>query len=137
MTTTLASGSGAAAPRPQNRNRRIDPLKMGLPDPRPLTGYSVAYSEVGMKSRITITLDQPCVIRQPLWGFINCTDGTLVYPTSVTVVNRTTFYFDFPAVLNPAVAFVWVPWQDTQVQNFQGGFVAPGGQWFREPQIIK
>ena len=29
------------------------------------------------------------------------------------------------------VAFVEAPYQDSQVQNFQGGYVVPGGKWFR------
>ena len=32
-----------------------------------------------------------------------------------------------------SVAFVQVPYQDTQVRNFQGGFVRPGGQRFCDP----
>ena len=32
-----------------------------------------------------------------------------------------------------SVAFVEVPYQDMQVQNFHGGDVRPGGQWFRTP----
>ena len=35
--------------------------------------------------------------------------------------------------LAAAVGFVDVPYQDMQVQNFQGGFVVPGGKWFRKP----
>jgi hypothetical protein len=30
------------------------------------------------------------------------------------------------------VGFVQVPSQDTNVQNFAGGFVRSGGQWFRK-----
>ena len=33
------------------------------------------------------------------------------------------------------VAFVDVPYQDMQVQNFRGGYVVPGGKWFRQPVI--
>jgi len=40
---------------------------------------------------------------------------------------------DFAGILNSMVAFVQVPLQDMQVQNYQGGFVRPGGQWFRMP----
>jgi hypothetical protein len=32
------------------------------------------------------------------------------------------------------VAIIDVPYQDMQVQNFQGGFVRPGGRWFRRPE---
>ena len=31
----------------------------------------------------------------------------------------------------PAPALVVAPYQDTQVQNFQGGFCVSGGKWFR------
>ena len=107
----------------------------GLPDPRPLTDYSVALSVVSGKSRLTVTLAQPCVIRHPNWGLVDCTAGAKVHSSSVTVVNNTTFYFDYPGVLDAMVAFVDVPYQDMQVQNFQGGFVVPGGKWFREPVL--
>ncbi len=33
-----------------------------------------------------------------------------------------------------SVSFVDAPYQDMQVQNFQGGFVRPGGKWFRKPK---
>ncbi len=36
-----------------------------------------------------------------------------------------------PAPISPSVGFIDVPYVDTQVQNFQGGFVRPGGSWFR------
>lgn len=113
--------------------RRVTPGKTGTPDPRPVTSYTAVLSTVSGHSRLTITLAQPCVIRQPNWPVIDCTAGALVYPNSMTVVNNTTFYFDFVGQLLAMAAFVQVPYQDMQVQNFQGGFVNPGGQWFREP----
>ncbi|MEK6702934.1 MAG: hypothetical protein AABZ53_11765 [Planctomycetota bacterium] len=118
--------------------QRATPASAGLPDPRPLTDYTVALSSVGVPphARITITLSQPCIIRTPAWGFIDCTAGAKVFASSVTVVNNTTFYFDFPGPLAAAVGFVDVPYQDMQVQNFQGGFVVPGGKWFRPPVIL-
>jgi hypothetical protein len=115
------------------RERRVNPLSNGSPDPRPVTDYAVALTTVAGKSRVTITLSQPCVIRNPNWPLVDCTAGGLVSPTSVTVVSNTQFYMDYGGVLGSMVAFVQVPYQDTQVQNFQGGFVRPGGQWFREP----
>jgi hypothetical protein len=115
------------------RPRTPSPWEAGLPDPRPVTDYTAAYSVVGGHSRITISLSQPCAIRNPHWPLIDCTAGTLVYPQTVTVVSNTQFYMDFSGILNAMVAFVQVPFQDTQVQNFQGGFVRPGGQWFRMP----
>lgn len=115
--------------------RRVTPGKTGTPDPRPLTDYSVSLSVVAGKTRATITLTQPCIIRTPAWAFIDCTAGGRVYASSVTVVNNTTFYFDFAGLLSPAVGFVEVPYQDMQVQNFRGGYVVPGGKWFRQPVI--
>lgn len=53
----------------------------------------------------------------------------------MTVVSNTQFYFDYSGLLSSAVAFVEVPYQDTQVQNPMGGFVSPGGKWFRQPVI--
>ena len=88
---------------------------------------------VSGKSRLTITLNQPCVIKSPVWPLIDCTAGALVYANSVTVVSNTQFYMDYGGILVAMVAFVQVPYQDTQVQNFQGGFVRSGGQWFRMP----
>ena len=111
------------------------PMQAGLPDPRPVTEYTVALSVVSAKSRLTVTLLQPCAVRSPNWSLIDCTAGLRVLPQSVTVVSPTQFYFDYPGILSTAVAFVEVPYQDTQVQNFQGGFVRPGGQWFRQPVI--
>jgi hypothetical protein len=47
-------------------------------------------------------------------------------------VNNQSFYFDFAGLLPTSVGVIEVPYQDNQVQNFQGGFVRPGGQWFRK-----
>ena len=125
----------AAAPSAlrSSSQRRPDPLREGLPDPRPVTEYSVVLSTVSGKSRLTINLSEPCVIRSPLWPVIDCTAGALVNPATCTVVSPTSFYLDFSGTLSPAVGFVYVPQQDTNVQNFQGGFVRGGGQWFRMP----
>ena len=59
--------------------------------------------------------------------------GTELVSFAVTVVSNTQFFMDFAGILNAMVAFVQVPFQDTQVQNLEGGFVRPGGQWFRTP----
>ena len=106
----------------------------GQPDPRPLTDYDVVYSEPGAKSRITINLKQPCVIRTPAWTFIDCATGGAISAASVTVLSNQAIQFDFASIIATSVAFVNVPYQDTQVQNFQGGFVRPGAQWFRAPK---
>jgi hypothetical protein len=121
------------APSRTSRERRPDPYKAGLPDPRPVTDYTVALSTVAGHSRLTITLSQPCVIRSPAWGLIDCTANGRVNPTGVTAVSNKEFYLDFAGLIGPMVAFVEVPYQDMQVQNYQGGFVRPGGQWFRTP----
>src|SRR5262245_21436572 len=130
MTSTLKT----TLQRPTGK-RRVTPASTGTPDPRPLTDYTVAYSTPSGHSRVTVTLAQPCIIRQPNWAFVDCNSGTKVFATSVTVVNNTTFYFDFPGLLGTSVNFIEPPYQDTQVQNFRGGFVVPGAKWFRVPVI--
>lgn len=115
------------------RRQRRSAAELGLPDPRPLTDYTVALSTVAGHARLTVTLAQPCVIRQPNWPLIDCSTGGRVYPTSVTVVSTVSFYMDFAGLLLGSVAFVEAPYQDMQVQNFQGGYVVPGGKWFRSP----
>lgn len=127
MTATLT--------KPRRKSATPSPFANGLPDPRPVTDYTVTLSVVAGKSRLTVTLAQPCAIRSPNWALIDCTAGGRVYPQSVTVVSTTQFYFDYSGLLSSAVAFVEVPYMDTQVQNLQGGFVSPGGKWFRQPVI--
>jgi hypothetical protein len=75
------------------------------------------------------------VIKNPLWPLIDCTAGALINPVSCTVLSNTSFYLDFAGIVTAGAAFVQVPYQDTQVQNFAGGFVRSGGQWFRQPVI--
>ena len=112
---------------------RANPFESGQPDPRPLTGYGVSLSTVAGNTQVAVTLDQPCVIRQPNWAFIDCNTGARTYAALVSVVDNRTIVFQFAGTLNTAVGFIEVPYQDMQVQNFQGGFVKPGGQWFRKP----
>lgn len=119
-------------PRLQGK-KRPTPASTGTPDPRPVTEYSVALSTVSGHSRVTVTLSQPCIIRSPSWGLVDCVNGSKVFPSSATVVDNTHFYFDFAGTLVGSVALVDVPYQDGQVQNFRGGYVRPGGQWFRAP----
>jgi hypothetical protein len=121
------------APSRTANQRRANPSETGQPDPRPLTGYAIALSTVLGNTRVTVTLDQPCVVRTPAWAFIDANNGTRVYAVSMTVVDNTTFFFQFAGALSTSVGFIEVPYQDMQVQNFQGGFVAPGGRWFRKP----
>lgn len=113
------------------RPRRVTPDSSGTPDPRPVTDYSVVLSTVGMNSRVTVTLGQPCIVREPAWAFINVSTGARVYAAAVTAVDPSTIAFDFSGLLPAKVAFVEVPYQDQQVQNYAGGFVSPGARWFR------
>ena len=122
-------------PRTNKRTRGgITPASAGLPDPRPLTEYDVLYEEIAGASRITITLLQPCIIRSPLWAFIDCTTGEPTEAASITVVGNNTIIFDFGTIISSDVILIDVPYQDMQVQNFQGGFVRPGARWFRAPK---
>ena len=127
----MATQTTLSAPPRSNAQRRPDPIKAGLPDPRPVTDYTAVLSTVSGHSRLTVTLSQPCVIKQPMWALIDCVAGGLVTPSSCTVVSNTQFYLDFGGLVAGSAAFVSVPYQDTQVQNFQGGFVRSGGQWFK------
>src|SRR5690349_670696 len=120
-------------PLPRSRRRAVlSPIESGMPDPRPVTDYTATPSTVSGHTRITIALSEPCVIRTPAWQFVSGIDGNKVSAASVTVVNNKTFYFDFAGTLATDICFVDVPYQDKQVQNFQGGFVRSGGQWFRK-----
>lgn len=133
--STLTTPTTNAAPTTEVRGRKQrirTPYEAGLPDPRPVTDYTATVSVVSGKTRITIQLGQPCAIRSPSWSFVSCVDGSRVAPVGLTIVDNRTFYFDFAGLLDPAVCFVDVPCQDTQVQNGQGGFVRSGGQWFRK-----
>jgi len=118
----------AAARRPKPSAGRNN-----LPDPRPLTEYTAEHSVVSGHSRITVTLSEPCVIRDPKWSFIDADDGSEIIADSVTVGSNRVILFDFTGLIPDTVCFVSAPYQDMQVQNFQGGFVRPGGQWFRKP----
>lgn len=118
-------------PQRKRRTRRAKSDAESLPDPRAVTDYSVSLSTVGMNARVTVTLGQPCFIGQPNWAFVNVSTGARVYAASVTVVDNTTFLFDFAGLLPVKVGFIEVPYQDQQVRNASGGFVAPGARWFR------
>ena len=109
------------------------PCETGQPDPRPLTEYTATATLVSGKTRITIVLDQPCVIRNPSWPVIDSASGARTYAVTMAVVDNRTFYLQFATELATTIGFIEVPYQDMQVQNFQGGFVRPGGQWFRKP----
>ena len=123
--------STAIKPVPRVSQRRPRPSENGLPDPRPLAEYTATASAVSGKTRITIVLDQPCVIRNPSWPVIDSATGARTYPPAAVIVDNQTFYFQFTTALAATIGFIEVPYQDMQVQNFQGGFVRPGGQWFR------
>ncbi len=129
--STIASTLPSAPKRPTGRTITFP---VNAPDPRPVTDYDVAYSSPGGNSRVTVTLHQPCVIRSPRWTFVDCADGSTVQPETVTVLSNQAIQFDFTGQLDLSVAFINVPYQDMEVQNFQGGFVRPGARWFRAPK---
>ena len=114
----------------QTKRTRVTPVSAGLPDPRPLTDYDAVYAEVDDNSKITITLLQPCVIRDPKWTFIDSATGDVLQPANVKPYGNNIIVFDFSGIIPSTVNIVDVPYQDMQVQNFQGGFVRPGGKWF-------
>src|SRR5205809_102658 len=117
----MTTQSTLAAPSRKSRQPSSNPFASGLPDPRPVTDYTVSLSVFGGHSRLTVTLSQPCVVKLPMWPLIDCTDGSLVTPTACTPVSNTVFLLDYAGIIGAAVALVQVPFQDTQVQNFQGG----------------
>jgi hypothetical protein len=127
----MSTPNTMAAPRKQRRGV-VSPIEAGLADPRPVTDYTVAVTTVGINTRVTITLSQPCVIRSPHWAFIDNNTGARSYAPTLSIVNNTTFFYEFLGALSASVGTIEVPYQDNQVQNFQGGFVRPGGQWFRK-----
>lgn len=130
-----AADTAQPAPIRAQGKRRITPASTGTADPRPLTEYLVDLSTVEGNTWVTIKLGRPCIIREPAWAFIDCVDGSRVYAALVKIDDHASFSFVFDGELSPSVAFVEVPYQDMQVQNFQGGFVRPGGRWFRTPVI--
>jgi|GEM_PF-1736585 len=120
-------------PRRRAARATSNPVATGAPDPRPVTGYTVAVTSPGGNMRLTITLADKCVIRAPRWRLVNASNGSMQTCPEPTVTSNTSFYYQFTGLLNPAVGFIDVPYMDTEIQNFAGGFVRPGGQWFREP----
>jgi hypothetical protein len=121
----------SAAPARKQRRGVLSPLEAGLADPRPVTDYTVSVASEETSTRVTIVLSQPCIIRSPSWAFIDNLDGSRVYADSMTILSNQSFYFDFAGLLPASVGIIEVPYQDREVQNFQGGFVRPGGRWFR------
>ncbi len=130
MPTPSAARSTPTAGGPRDRRRR-SPAEAGLPDPRPVTDYTAAISVVAGRSRLTVTLAAPCIIRTPTWPVIDCFTGNRIYPVSATALSATSFYMDYPGILLSTVGFIEAPYQDMQVQNYQGGFAIGGGKWFR------
>ncbi|HYE62046.1 MAG TPA: hypothetical protein VD997_08615 [Phycisphaerales bacterium] len=118
--------SGAAVRPRSNKPRSI--LEAGLPDPRPVTTYSV---EVVGTNHLLVTLDQPCVIRSPAWSLVDSITGEVLTATGVEIVSPKQFTLEFSSTIKDSMGFVEVPYMDTSVQNFAGGFVKPGAQWFR------
>src|SRR4051794_13041880 len=118
MTTPALLTAAARSRRPRLRT----PAEAGLPDPRPITGYTASYDEPGGRSRITIALEQPCIIRSPAWSFIDCADGSRIQANEAIAVGNSVIQFQFDKLIPTTVAFVEAPYQDMEVQNFQGGF---------------
>ena len=129
----MSTNATLAAPARAGKRINTSPAAAGLPDPRPVTDYDAVYAEVDDNSQITITLLQPCVIRDPKWTFIDSATGDVLQPANVKPYGNNTIVFDFAGIIPSTVNIVDVPYQDMQVQNFQGGFVRPGGKWFRVP----
>jgi hypothetical protein len=129
----MATPTASAPAKPGSRAALRRPYENGQPDPRAVTGYTVTLATVGGNSVVTILLDQPCVVRSPHWAFIDATDGSRIYAPTMAVVDNRTFFFQFAGVMANSIGFIEVPYQDMQVQNFQGGFVQPGARWFRKP----
>jgi len=71
------------------RSRRVNEDAESLPDPRPVTEYTVVLSTVGINARLTVTLGQPCVVRQPAWAFVNVSTGARVLTTLIHQLHRT------------------------------------------------
>jgi hypothetical protein len=115
----------------RSRPTAPSPVEAGLPDPRPLTDYTAFIEDMGTHWRLTITLDQPCIIRQPKWWLVDYRTGETSSGANLQIEDNTRFTFDFPAELPETFNFVEAPYQDMQVQNFQGGFVRPGAKWMR------
>jgi hypothetical protein len=130
--------SAAAAQPPTPRTPRRGPrdfVAAGLPDPRPVTDYTVSVENTGSRTLLIVALDQPCVIGAPVWSVVSADTGDAVPvfgQAQPDAEGRSTIIvFDNGAVLDQAFNTLVVPYQDTQVRNFAGGFVAPGGRWFR------
>ena len=117
------------------KRARTTPVSAGLPDPRALTDYELAFEEKEGVSKLTVNLLAPCIIRveQLGWTLINCADGGHVTPDAYNAPNNVTIELIFYSEFVETIAFLDVPYQDMAVQNFQGGFVRPGARWFRSP----
>jgi len=127
----MSTQTTIAAPVRKGRHLAPDYIQTASPTPGRHRVHR-ALTTVAGKSRLTITLAQPCVIRSPNWPLIDCTANTLVPPTSVTVVSNTQFYMDYGGLLASMVAFVQVPYQTCRCRTSRG-LRAERGQWFREP----
>lgn len=121
----------AVAPQRTSKRSKTNPLEAGLPDPRPLTDYTATIEDMGTHWLLTISLNQPCIIRQPKWWLVDYRDGSTYGGSNLRVESNSKFTLDFPPDLPTTFSFVEAPYQDMEVQNFLGGFVRPGAKWFR------
>jgi hypothetical protein len=130
--------TAAAAHAPSRAAHRAPggPLASGLPDPRPLTGYSVEYAEPDGRSVLYVTLEQPCLIGEPTWTVIDSSTGetkTLPGKAEGDGTSSTVIVFTHDSILDKTFNFIAAPYQDPEVRNFGGGFVSPAPVWFRSP----
>jgi hypothetical protein len=130
----MSTNTPIAAPIRTSKRTRTNATTAGLPDPRPLTGYSIFYQELDGHSRVNIVLDSPCIIREPAWLLVDVNTGDTLPADAFKVDSPTQFYLDFTTIIPGTYCFVEVPYQDMQVQNYFGGFVSPGAKWFRAPK---
>lgn len=116
-----------------HQRSRTTPGTAGLPDPRPVTGFTAEYGEEEGRSMVLVTLDAPCIVRNPMWSVIDVADGSSIGPVLGKLRTDSQIVFRFDDLLPPTACFIDVPYQDMQVQNYFGGFVRPGATWFRPP----
>jgi hypothetical protein len=62
---------------------------------------------------------------------VDSISGEEEVPVTVSVTSPTKFKLVFGKAIAASIGFIRVPYMDMQVQNFSGGFVSPGAQWFR------
>jgi hypothetical protein len=125
-------------PGPARRAKRgpKNPLAANLPDPRAGVDYQVEVGEYEGKTALYVYLDQPCVIRAPVWRVINALSGEVRDVAGASIGGdhaATVALFVADGVLDRAYNLLEAPPQDPEIQSYRGGFVRPGATWFRPP----